>query len=984
LLESSVNSAQLTITGSDSPFVGRAAELDALGRSMSGARSGTGRIIAVAGDAGVGKSRLLAEVAAAASARGHRVLWSQMLEEPGARPYFPWLLALRSCFQQSDDADLIREIGSGGSDLADIVPELRDRLAFDRNPRSPDGRAARYRLFDSVARYLLAVASDRALVLLLDNLHSADRSSLSLLEYFCQQIANSPILVVVAYRDSELGRGHPLRTTLNTLSRTAGFQPMSLAGLSCEEIAQLLHTHAGYSLPPPFVDAVYKKSDGNPLFVTEVGRLLMRLAPDVQMTGAGFPFKVPDTLREVIVARLEALPDATCELLGLAAVLGREFELRVLAELARIRVERAARILQFAESAGIIRLCGLGRYMFNHALFREALYAEHSTVARVKLHRRAGEQIEIRHVDDLESHISELAYHFFEAAQVGGSAKAVQYCRRAGDAAMSQRAYGDAVSLFDRALQAAEVESRPAPDQRFDLLRALGQAQYQAGQLNAATQTLLKAAIVAYRKRWWERLADTLFLFQLVCQQSGYRHVASIPLHEAVLENFGDTDEGLRARVLASLAKACRTAGQPERAVDLFQQSIAIARRSGDSGLLLDCLKKGNWTVGRDPATVRAGLEISREGLALARSLGHVDATLDCIVDIVFQLCDLGEIDDVQHQLAELRQLANCERQPHFANLLNGFEAAVAILRGHWHDALEYAREGIRQLPLQGVFGLRGRFGFQIFAIRKAQGTLGQLREVADRIIAASAIGNSQLWLPGQILLHCELEQPKHARQVFRQLGDLESLPRDDLYEVALVYLAEASAMLRDRARSAVLYELLLPYRGLNVTLPGTVMLGAASGYLAKLAVVVHRFDEAATLFEEALILNTSMEANPALASAQVDYARMLLMGRREQDNARARELLASAQNISMQHGLRPLLKAIEVLSTLAGSGALTSRETDVLKLISTGYPNGRISQRLHISHSTVATHIRNIFRKTGVTNRTQAADFARRSGLLD
>jgi DNA-binding CsgD family transcriptional regulator/tetratricopeptide (TPR) repeat protein len=949
---------------------------------LPGEDGSTGRFVVVAGEAGMGKTRLIAEFAEIAKGRGKRVLWSQMIEDPGAPPYFPWLLALRSCVQQSDDESLLADLGSGAADVADIVPELRERIALDHSRTASGSVAARYQLFDSVTRFLHRTAARQPLVLLFDNLHAADRSSLALLEYYCQQIAGTSVLVVAAYRESELSRRHPLRPVLNQLARSAGFLRLALAGLSRTEVAELLHSQIGYPLSAPLVAAVHEQSDGNPLFVTEVGSMLARRKPNAQLTAAGFHFKVPESLREVIGARLDALPAETCNLLGIAAVLGREFDLRILVKLAALRTERVVKLLHHAEAAGVVTALTPGRFRFHHALFREVLYAEHSTIARVSLHRKAGEQLEARYRDDPGSHISELAYHFFEAAQAGREDKAIRYCRQAAESAVGQRAYGEAVSLLGCALQAAEFEENTNQERRFAILRAMGRAQYQSGQLNAATHTLMKAAILAYRRRWWERLADALFQFQLVCQQSGYHHVASVPLHNAVLEQLPEKNDVLRARTLASLAKAHRTAGRPDHAVETFRQSIALARECNDPGVLLDCLRKGNWIVGRSPMNVREGLEISREALALAKAEGNVEAVLDSVVDMAFQLGDLGEISELQQQLVVLRQLATEERQPHFQNVLIGFETAVAILQGRWADAIRGAKEGVRSLPLQGVLGLQGRFAFQIFAIKKAQGTLGQVQDVAERILSASS--DAELWLPGRILLHCELGQRKQACEALQNLGDPREHPRDDLLEIALVYLAEACARLTDVPRCTELYDLLTPYRGLNATLPGTVMLGAVSGYLASLAMVMRRHDEARELFEEALLMNASMGAAPALARTRVDFARLLLGTGYEQDRVQARRLLAKARPIVQELELRPVLHAMDDFGTEPGVVSLTGREIDVLKIVATGSSNNRIADALNISHSTVATHIRSIFRKVGVANRTEAADFARRAGLLD
>ena len=967
---------------SGSPFIGRVRELAALKSSLPGENDSNGRFIALPGEAGIGKTRLLAAFADRARAGGHRVLWSQMVEAPVTPPYLPWRLALRSGIQHADDESLACDLGVGATDVAEIVPELKDRLDLDPRPGGSGAPAARYQLYDSVARFLLRAAARAPHVLLFDNLHSSDRSSLALLEYVCQQLIGNPLLIVAAYRESELGRQHPLRESLGRLGRGAGFLRLPLDGLSREEVAALLHARTDYPVPETLVRSVHRQSDGNPLFVTEVGTMLVQDGPESRAVAGGARFRVPESLREVVLARLDKLPDEISAMLATAAVVGREFDQHTLRDLSGIPSRRLMGLLERAQIASLIASVRPGHWVFRHALFREVLYEDHGTVARAMLHRRAAELLEHRYRDDPGPHLSSLAFHFFEAAQAGREQKAIHYCRLAAEAASAQRAYSEAVTSLDRALQVCNLAMHPDDDLRFSLLMAMGRAQYQAGELTAATQTLLRAALLAHRQHWWCRLADALFLFELICQQSGYHHVSSVPLHNAVLDHIGTADTALRAQVLASLAKAWRTAGKPERAAETFRQSIELARTVGDDGLLLGCLRKGNWTVGRNPARVQEGLEVAREANTLARRLGDAEATLDSTVDIIFQLCDLGEIDEVERQLVVLRELAVRERQPHFDNVLLGFEAAVALLHGEWVKGVRKAEEGLRRLSLQGVFGLQGRFGFQVFWIRKSLGTLGQLHETADRVI--SGIDDSARWLPGQILLDCELGQSARARAALRRLGSLSDLPQDDLSQIALAFLAEACVRLNDRKRCALLFELLKPYRGLNLTLGGTLMLGAAAGYLARLAGSLERDSTARDLYEEAIELNAAMRAQPALADTQVAYAGLLLRSRCEQDRTRAAKLMADARAIGCGLELRPVLRSLDELSDETGPASLTGREIDVLGKLADGSSNKVIARDLNISHSTVATHVRHIFRKIGVNNRTEAADFARRRGVLD
>jgi len=972
----------MSIRFANLPFVGRTEELRTLRTLLPGSSSKSGRFIAIAGEPGIGKTRLMSEIANIAAAEGDRILWSQMGENFGAPPFFCWTLALRDYVQQFGDDVIRTDIGSGAPDIADILPDIRDRFGIDLGSTGSSRSGGHYPLFDAVTRLLLAVARREPLIVLLDNLHAADRSSLMLLEYLCQQIAGSPILIIGAYRYADFDRRNPLRSLLAQLSRTPGFHQFSLRGLSLDEVALMLSTRVGSPVPSSLVKSIHERSDGSPLFISEMANMLSQPDSLRSLNQSNDLINVPASLRDVINVRLDALGADTLKTLGVAAVLGRDFDASVLVDLAELPREQVYTQLDQAEEAGIITACRLDRFSFRHASFREVLYREHSTVVRVRLHRRAGELLESHHSNEEAAYYSRLAHHFFEATQVDNGEKALIYCRRAAEEAARRRAFAEAVAMYERALQVVEFQHEPNPETRFDLLFRVGQAQFSAGELNAATQSLMKSAIVAYRERWWVRLADALFAYQFVCQQCGFRHIASIPLHQLALEHIPDESHGVRARTLVSLAKAHRTAGNPDLAESAFRSGVEVARRCADPRILLDCLRKGNWTVGRLPSSIREGLEISREALELARLHESREAVIDSLIDVVFQLCDLGEVDEVEQLLAEILDLAQRERQPHYLNVLAGFETSVAILRGKWLDAYAKAQKTLKQIPVQGVLGLEGRYGFQLFSIKRAQGQLDQMREIANAILATGAI--TRFWLPGQIMLHCELEQYEHARESLQQLGDLRKLPKDDLYVTSLIYLAESCVALRDKARCSQIYELLMPYRPLNATLPGTLMLGAISGYLGSLAATIQCQAEASSLFEEAIAMNTAMRALPFLARTQVDYARLLLACDNPDAHLYAQQLVAAAKPVASKLNLLPVQNAIAGLQETSSIESLTRREVDILRVVAVGLSNKRIADTLHISLSTVTTHMRNIFRKTGVQNRTEAAEFARRAGLLE
>jgi len=963
------------------PFVGRAAEMEFLGKALADAQTGKGRFVSIPGDVGMGKTRLILEIAEIAGRKGFEVLWSPMIEDPAAPPFALWVPALRACIERMSVAEMEEHLEPRRAELGALLPELQDHAPPVQALDSLDSPAARFQLFDAVSRFLLRLSKRRACLILFDNLHIADRSSLALLTHISQRLAGHSILILGAYRDAELSRRHPLRPALNTLARGADHAQLVMKGMNHHEVAELLHRLLGTPCPASIVKAIQEQSGGNPLFVTEVGHMLSQQPMSDQIPAPGFHFRVPTSLNEVISTRLDRLPVQTCRLLETAAVLGREFDVRLLSELAGLNSARVAEQLEPAEAQGVISQFGPGQMWFQHALFREVLYSELNAVSRATLHRKAGESIEGRYSEDVHEQCAQLAYHFFEAAHSLEDTRAVKYCRKAAEAAWERRAYVESAAMYERALQVANLKPSPDLAQRFDLLCAMGRAQYASGQMNASTQSLMKAAVLAYRQKWWGRLADALFLFQHLCQQSGLRHVASVPLHQAALENLAAEAIGKRARVYVSLAKAYRTAARPEQAVEAFHQGVELARQCEDERVLLDCLRKGAWSIGRHPRRVAEGLEVSQEALALAKRLGPIEAVLDALTDIAFQLCELGDVPALERTLAELRSIARQERQVHFLNLLAGFETALAVLQGRWKDAMNLAKSAVEQVPQLGVYGLEGRYAFQVFAIRKATGALGGTSETLAMILETHR--DKSFWSPGQILLHCELGQTDAARKALDALGDLNRLPQDDLYAISLVYLAESCVRLRDTGRCRTLYSLLEPYRSLNATLAGSLMLGSVTGFMAELCVILKRNEEAGSLFEEAIEMNAAMNAWPALARNKVEYARLLFSRDPAAHEARARQLISQARAIAEKHSLHPLLASIEDIDDQAGANSLTQREIQILKLLASGKSNKHIAATLHISHSTVATHVRHILRKTGASNRTEAADHARKAELL-
>jgi predicted ATPase len=359
------------------PFVGREAELAGLTADLEATLAGRGGVVLLAGEPGIGKTRLAEELATAAAARGALALWGRCWEGEGAPAFWPWVQIIRAHVQAADPAALRQEMGAGAADIAQLVPALRERLPDLPAPPPTEPKAARFRLFDSLAGFLRAAAARRPLLLVLDDLHWADAPSLALLRFVSRELEQAGPLVVGIYRHTEVDRGHPLVATLADLTRGRG-RRLLLGGLDEHDVASFVALVAGVEPSPELAAAVHQQTDGNPFFVTEVVRLLASQGPlAAGETGSpALTAGLPEGVKAVVAERLGRLSGGCRRVLEVAAVFGRDFELRALQPASGLDAERLLGLLEEAEAARVIGAIpgGLGRWRFAHALVREVLY----------------------------------------------------------------------------------------------------------------------------------------------------------------------------------------------------------------------------------------------------------------------------------------------------------------------------------------------------------------------------------------------------------------------------------------------------------------------------------------------------------------------------------------------------------------------------------------------------------------------------------
>jgi tetratricopeptide (TPR) repeat protein len=526
-------------------FVGRQQEMGELKAALEDALSGRGRLVTLVGEPGIGKTRTAQELGTYAGLRQCQVLWGRCYEGQGAPPYWPWVQAIRSYVQDRGADQLRPEMGAGAADIAEVVSEVRERLPGLEKPPALEPEQARFRLFDSITAFLKNAGRRQSLVLVLEDLHWADRPSLLLLEFVARELGGSRLLVIGTYRDVEVSRRHPLSQTLGELTRERLFQRVLLRGLSQGDVGRFIELVAGIAPPRGMVEAVYRQTEGNPLFVTEVVRLLVQegalsarpepsqpVRPEpVEGRGArgstssprtggqGSPrtesdswtVRIPEGVREVIGRRLDRLSERCNQTLTIASVVGREFTLEQLKPLTddpsagsgqRLTEERLLEVLDEALGARVIEELprSVGRYQFTHALIQETLAEELTTIRRVRLHARIAQALEALYGEQAEAHAAELAHHFAEAQAVLGTEKLVRYSMPAGERALVAYAWEEAQAHFELGLAAGGIPvtgMEPAKDAAAAAL-LFGLARVQAAtlplyQLREAVTTLSRA-----------------------------------------------------------------------------------------------------------------------------------------------------------------------------------------------------------------------------------------------------------------------------------------------------------------------------------------------------------------------------------------------------------------------------------------------------------------------------------------------------------
>ena len=613
-------------------FVGRDGELDRLAQLWKEAAAGERRIAFLAGEPGVGKTRLAAELARQVHDEGATVLAGRCDEDLGV-PYQPFVEALRHF---ADHAPALESrLGRYGGELARLVPELTDRVPGLAPPLRSDPEMERYRLFDAVAAWLTATAAEEPLVLVLDDLQWAAKPTLLLLRHVVR-VADGRILVLGTYRDTELTHDHPLVEVVADLRRQGGVERLSLAGLDDVGVAAFVEQAAGAALDEAglaLARAVHEETEGNPFFVREVLRHLAETGAVERQEGTWTTSRpvdqlgIPEGVRDVVGRRLARLSGDTNKVLRVAAVVGPEFELGVVQAAGDLSEEALLAAVEEAAEARLVTEVSATRFRFAHALVRTTLYESLTAARQVNLHRKTAEAIETIHARALDDYVPALAHHWAKAsAPVADVTRAVEYAQRAGDQALAGLANDEAAAYYASGLDLLDVGG-PTPT-----TPAASSCSSAGVRPNAAPAIPATARHSSTPPVWPRSSSDAPALARAALANTlGHIWTAftvdsdRIEVLESALEAVSGDDLTVRARLLATLGLELAWQPDPTRRVALSEEALRIARDLDDPATLAQVLLARDYTI-TDPSERRG--EVRRHQRAsgdrrTARRPGH-------------------------------------------------------------------------------------------------------------------------------------------------------------------------------------------------------------------------------------------------------------------------------------------------------------------------------------------------------------------------
>ncbi len=939
-------------------FVGRSRERGELIARLDAAAGGRGVAVAVAGEAGIGKSALVDQVLEAAASTGVRTLTGRCSPDVGTPDFWPWHQVLaRAGF---------------------------DEALLDR-PATP-GLSAAAALFSTVRRTadaLSAAAAAAPLVIAIDDVQWAGDACLALLRHLAADIAGQPMLLVVTVRDPDPARDRS--TALEQLLTTSGVEVLRLGPLGPDIVERYLRDVAGTDLDAGWAVEMHRRTGGNPLFLREMTRVL---ADDARLAAAPPAATVlPAELRRLLALRIGGTSSGCQTMLGVASAIGDEFEAQTIEDAAHPATPLEVRsALDEAVAAGLITEDPTAphRLRFSHGLIREARYDLLDRPIRLEWHTRLAK---------LARDPGDRARHLVRSVTGAESASAaVAACRAAAVAAIADGAVADGAFWFDQAIELLDTAGLDGGEQCRVLIES-GLARQRLAQVDSALRRAGSAMAIAERLGDAQLAADAALIVQDVGGEPAVT-IAALCRRALSVADGTTADPARRARVLAARANALSETGDDGGARECATAAMEIADRlvadAGPNdpeaaGALIDALHARHTTIAGLPRHADV-LEIGRRVRELAPVARRPDVVLWSYVWRIEAYLRIGAVAQSDREIQELAGVVEELDWPMARWHLARARAAVALRNGDFASALAYAEEA---REIGRATQDRSSDYLYIAFVDNLDWITGRGADTRDLTQMWADAG--RLSLPLIDALHGATmavvgRTDAAARALARLRPQIDSIPIDARTAVTYLATGELAAHLGDRETARRAYELALECRGMFVT-SGSGVRGAASRSLGMMAAAFGDLDTADMLLDEAVGMEDRVGSLPFLALACLEHARALSMrggpGDRDRALRRCDEAIRTARRVGADRVATEAADlAAELAGVAAGPAALTARERQIAGLIAGGLSNRAIAERLVVSERTVETHVRSALAKVGAENRTQLAAWAMRAGI--
>ena len=861
--------AGLALGGDEGAFVGREDVLVALRARYARAKEGRRQFVVLGGEPGIGKTRVAAELAREAHADGAVVLFGRSDEETLV-PYQPFVTALGHYLTDCGE-DFEGELDAELSELSRLNPALRQSRPQLEEPLAIEPEMRRYRLFNAVASVLAFIARRRPAVLILDDLQWADPSTGLLLQYAVQEIDDVNLLVLGTLRDVEECATQQLADFL--ARPRPGYERISLDGLDEHDTRALLDARHGRATSGGAVDVLVEATGGNPLLLEETLKSLAeshgsgeRLSED-DFRRLG----VPEGAKQVIERRLARLTADTQALLAAAAVVGREFDPVLLANVTDRDPDAALSLLEEAEAAGLLRdVPEAGTFSFSHALVREALRDGQSAARRRRLHQRIGEALESERPS--AAHPAEIAHHFLESRD---NARALRYSLAAGDTAAESLAHEDAAGHYRRALSLLASADEQL---RCEVLIKLGSVELRQGNPNSR-RTFEEASGLAARLGRPELLARAALGFASRYTEAGVVDAEGIALLRSALDALAAADSALRVELTARLADNLHFGPDAEEAGRLSSEALTMARAVGDRRALVVALESRHAAL-LSVEHLDERLELSEELIAMAEDVGEPEMKALGHHWRVYDLLESARVDEAERERQTLNALADELGQPLYHHFVAGWDVVWAQLAGDMQE-VEPLAQRFHDLGVQAqARDTQTIYRAQLIVVFRRQERLSdfvsQIRTAVEEnptLLAWRAV------LPLAHLAKGDVGSAQADFEWFAQDG-FGRVRRDMFWFTTICVLAEICALLRDTERAGVLYRLLEPFKERNVQVLQAACWGSAERFLGLLAGTLGDQTQAVAHLESAIAKNEA--AGNAAAAAVVRRDLATLLGARE------------------------------------------------------------------------------------------------------